>query len=86
MHELRRQAKLPPYDSVRGAFWEGADLYPGAGIEVDGGYHSERSQQDNDEERAAWLESQGYSVIRFSNEEILHDIESVLKEIENFFE
>ena len=55
-------------------------------IEVDGGYHSERSQQENDEERTAWLESQGYSVIRFSNEEILHDIESVLKEIENFFE
>ena len=55
-------------------------------IEVDGAYHSERSQQESDEERAAWLESQGYSVIRFSNEEILHDIESVLKEIEKFFE
>lgn len=23
---------LPPYDSVRGAFWEGAELYPGAGF------------------------------------------------------
>lgn len=32
LHELRRQAELPPYDSVRGVFWEGADLYPGAGF------------------------------------------------------
>ena len=54
-------------------------------IEVDGGYHSERTQQDSDEVRAAWLESQGYSVIRFTNEEILQDIENVLKEIESFF-
>ena len=54
-------------------------------IEVDGGYHSERTQQDSDEMRAAWLESQGYCVIRFSNEEILQNIESVLKEIESYF-
>ncbi len=55
-------------------------------IEVDGGYHSERTQQEDDEVRAAWLESQGYSVVRFSNEEILQDIERILKEIESFFE
>ena len=55
-------------------------------IEVDGGYHSERTQHDSDEVRAAWLESQGYCVIRFSNEEILQDINNVLSEIERFLE
>ncbi len=50
-------------------------------IEVDGGYHAERKQHENDEVRASWLVSQGYSVIRFSNEQILHDLDSVLNEI-----
>lgn len=30
LHALRNDAGLPPYDSVRGVFWEGDDLYPGA--------------------------------------------------------
>ena len=50
-------------------------------IEVDGGYHAERKQHESDEVRSSWLESQGYSVIRFSNEQILHDIDNVLNEI-----
>ena len=32
LHELNRQAKLPPFDSVRGVFWEGEELYPNAGF------------------------------------------------------
>ena len=32
LHELRQNAGLPPYDSVRGVFWEGDELYPGAGF------------------------------------------------------
>lgn len=32
LHELRRKAGLPNYDSVRGVFWEGEELYPGAGF------------------------------------------------------
>ena len=42
-------------------------------IEVDGGYHSERTQQEDDAVRQQWLESIGYKVIRFSNEEILYN-------------
>lgn len=30
LHALRKDADLLPYDSVRGVFWEGDDLYPGA--------------------------------------------------------
>ena len=54
-------------------------------IEVDGGYHNELQQQEDDALRTQWLESQGYSVMRFSNEEICNDLERVLKEIEKFF-
>lgn len=32
LHELNQEAKLPAYDSVRGVFWEGEELYPGAGF------------------------------------------------------
>lgn len=52
-------------------------------IEVDGAYHSEREQVQNDEIRTHDLESMGFRVIRFTNEEVLYDIESVLEEIEN---
>jgi very-short-patch-repair endonuclease len=38
-------------------------------IEVDGGIHDE--QRERDAERTAWLESMGYRVVRFANEEIL---------------
>lgn len=32
MHELRAEAKLAPYDTVRAPFWEGEEIYPGAGF------------------------------------------------------
>ena len=52
-------------------------------IEVDGAYHAEREQQEDDEVRTAHLEQIGFRVIRFSNEEILCDIESVLEKIKH---
>jgi len=51
-------------------------------IEVDGAYHSEPQQQEKDELRTQFLQSMGFRVIRFSNERILGDLESVLEEIE----
>lgn len=54
-------------------------------VEVDGGYHSEPQQQENDKLREDELERMGYHVIRFSNEEVLNDIETVLNEIESYF-
>lgn len=32
LHRYRKDAKLPEYDTVIGALWEGHELYPGAGI------------------------------------------------------
>lgn len=51
-------------------------------IEVDGAYHSEPTQEMNDEYRTEVLKSMGFRVIRFTNEEVLYDIENVIEEIE----
>ncbi len=32
MHKVRELLKLAPYDTVRAPFWEGEELYPGAGF------------------------------------------------------
>lgn len=34
MHGIREKTGAPAYDTVRGAFWEGGELYPGAQIEA----------------------------------------------------
>ena len=47
-------------------------------IELDGRYHSLPEQQISDEERTQWLEQHGFKVIRFTNEQVLCDIENVL--------
>lgn len=48
-------------------------------IELDGGYHQLPQQQRNDAARTEWLEEKGFTVIRFSNEDVLKNIEHVLE-------
>ena len=48
-------------------------------IEVDGEIHSET--REGDVHRDAWLKGQGYRVLRFSNENVLFEIEGVLEAI-----
>jgi len=48
-------------------------------IEVDGGQHSEMQIEDNF--RSAWLETQGWKVLRFWNNEVLQNVEGVLEVI-----
>ncbi len=50
-------------------------------VEIDGGYHSLPDQQISDNERAVWLESQGFRVIRFTNEEVMQNTTNVLQQI-----
>ena len=52
-------------------------------IEVDGGYHSEPRQQEDDKVRTHNLETQGYNVMRFTNEEVLYDTSNVIEKIKN---
>ncbi len=51
------------------------------GIELDGGYHDEGHQKKLDEERTEILELQNIKIIRFKNEEIINQIDLVLREI-----
>ena len=44
-------------------------------VEVDGSQHGDQIPYDN--ERTAWLESEGYRVLRFWNNEVLEDAEIV---------
>jgi len=48
-------------------------------VEVDGGQHSTDKTRDN--ERDKWFEEQGYKVLRFWNNEVLTNIDSVLEVI-----
>ena len=49
-------------------------------IELDGSQHLE--QEEYDVERTKYLESQGYKVIRFWNNQVMNDIEGVVRAIE----
>ena len=50
-------------------------------IEIDGGYHFEEEQPEKDAERTRYLNEAGFVVLRFTNEEVLSDIDNVLEEI-----
>jgi isoleucyl-tRNA synthetase len=52
-------------------------------IEVDGGYHNEESQREFDKIRSEYLNSKGFKVIRFTNEEVLQDTEKTLETIKH---
>ena len=55
-------------------------------IEVDGGYHAEREQHEDDLVRSQALNEMGLYVVRFSNEQVLlatDEVEKRIKEIIN---
>ncbi|HNW81698.1 MAG TPA: endonuclease domain-containing protein [bacterium] len=49
-------------------------------VEIDGGIHEK--QKDYDELREYIIKSLGYKMIRFTNEEINHDLDNVVKKLE----
>jgi len=55
-------------------------------IEIDGGYHFENEQPEKDAERSRYLYQAGYVVLRFTNEEVLSDIDSVIERITDAIE
>jgi len=52
-------------------------------IEIDGGYHNMPEQYQYDKNRDSELEDLGLKVIRFTNEQVIFEIEKTLKEIQN---
>lgn len=53
-------------------------------IELDGGQHLE--QEAYDQERTEFLQSKGYRVLRFWNNDVLSDLNSVIQVIQNALE
>ena len=71
--KFRRQQIIGPYIT------DFLCLEPKLIIELDGGQHSEQKEQD--EQRTRFLESMGYQVLRFWNNEVLGNPDSVLEAI-----
>ena len=72
-HRSRRQVPLGSY--VVDFLCYSARLI----IEVDGGQHA--AQTERDDERTAWLEEQGFLVLRFWNNDVLSNTDSVVDTI-----
>jgi very-short-patch-repair endonuclease len=43
-------------------------------------------QQASDEERQEWLEAKGFTVLRFTNEEVICNTDNVIETIEQYLE
>jgi len=69
-YKFRRQMALPPYIA------DFVCLEPKLIVEVDGAHHL--LQQEYDAERTKYLQVQGFTVLRFWNDEVLRDIDLVL--------
>jgi very-short-patch-repair endonuclease len=50
-------------------------------IEIDGGQHNESPKIQTDLQRTIWLESEGYHVLRFWNNDVLENLDGVLIKI-----
>ncbi|WP_291109511.1 vitamin B12 dependent-methionine synthase activation domain-containing protein [Flavobacterium sp. UBA6195] len=54
-------------------------------IEVDGSIHNLKEQIEHDKQRTEWLESKGFKIVRFKNQEVLNNlfetIENIKKEL-----
>lgn len=55
-------------------------------IEIDGGYHLEGEQQEQDKIRQDYLEKEGFSFLRFTNEEVLYDTDETIGIIKDTIE
>ena len=71
--KFRRQRPLGPY------ILDFVCLKAGLVIEIDGGQHS--GQQTYDQARTALIETQGLTVIRFWNHEVMNETPAVLEKI-----
>ena len=47
-------------------------------VEVDGATHSTPAELEHDQKRTAFLQQQGYRVLRISNDEVLNGLDEVL--------
>ncbi len=55
-------------------------------VEIDGGYHDNKDQKEYDTGRSEELHSLGYDELRFTNEEVLKNLEAVIETIKHFID
>lgn len=54
-------------------------------IEVDGGIHLRPDVAERDKIRSEFIEAWDITIVRFTNEEVLKDLDAVLEEIRKYF-
>ncbi|MDX8502760.1 endonuclease domain-containing protein [Mesorhizobium sp. VK4C] len=97
MRKVMTDAELKLWNELRGHRLMGLGFrrqYPIAGyivdfacpekkliIEVDGSQHGEASRADADETRTNRLQQDGWTVLRFWNDEVIRDIDNVCQHI-----
>ena len=52
-------------------------------IEIDGGQHNEEFNVQKDTKRTKYLESRGFKVVRFWNNDIDYNLDAIFEELEN---
>jgi very-short-patch-repair endonuclease len=55
-------------------------------VEVDGGEHDTSEQVERDQARTEHLAAMGYTVVRVRNQEVLHDLPTVLARLKSVLE
>jgi len=55
-------------------------------IEIDGEYHENQTQKENDNERDGILEFNDLNVLRFTNEYVENNVEGVLSKLKEFID
>lgn len=53
-------------------------------IEIDGGIHNKPEQIAHDQVRTEFLNSKGYHILRFRNEQVIAEPDQIIKSIENW--
>ena len=79
-HKFRRQHIIGDYIA------DFANLHYKVVVEIDGKYHFRGDQPVSDEQRTADLNQMGWTVVRFTNEEVLGDISNVIHQLKKLFQ
>ena len=74
---FRRQVAV----ALAGSIADFASLDARLVIEVDGATHSTDEELARDAARTAALAAQGFAILRFTNDEVFHDLDGVLKTV-----
>lgn len=76
-YKIRRQHQIGPY--VVDFYCADKNMV----IEIDGSSHGEPDQMREDPIRQRYLEEHGFVVVRYRNDQIVHNIETVLEDLLN---